>query len=319
MSRKDLFRQEVQEELNFGKMGEVILLPNPKSSVLVYLLFSIFAVIFLFLAFANYNEKQKVAGIVVPDKGIIKVFPKREGVVQDIRVKEGQRIQEGDQIASLVNHVSLEGGDSVQLLQKKNLEAIHQNIETTLANLPKRKQIEFDELSTRHKQSLKEIKLLESQLGILRERVKLLKTRTTQLKTLQASALISTHEFEQSKDRLLSLQQLQKQKEEDILAKKTVVHSLASTIENLDYKYDELKVTQEKELSGVASQIAEISAGYSRIVKAPISGRVATVQGSLGHRITNQKPLVTLLPDDSLWEAHLYVPSRAIGKVEVGK
>ena len=57
--------------------------------------------------------------------------------------------------------------------------------------------------------------------------------------------------------------------------------------------------------------------GYE--LRAPVAGRVSTLQAVLGQGVDPAKPLMTLTPRGDALQAELYVPSRAIGFVQPGQ
>ena len=54
-------------------------------------------------------------------------------------------------------------------------------------------------------------------------------------------------------------------------------------------------------------------------ILAPVSGTVSALQAILGASVGAQQTLLSLLPEGSSLEAHLFVPTRAIGFIEVGQ
>ena len=55
------------------------------------------------------------------------------------------------------------------------------------------------------------------------------------------------------------------------------------------------------------------------VVRAPIAGRVSSLQASVGQAADPQRLQLQIVPDGSALQAELFVPSRAIGFVEAGQ
>jgi membrane fusion protein len=54
-------------------------------------------------------------------------------------------------------------------------------------------------------------------------------------------------------------------------------------------------------------------------INAPISGKVTALRAIVGASVGTQLPLLTMLPAGGKLEAHLFVPTRAIGFAEIGQ
>ncbi|MGZ9042703.1 MAG: HlyD family efflux transporter periplasmic adaptor subunit, partial [Allosphingosinicella sp.] len=72
-------------------------------------------------------------------------------------------------------------------------------------------------------------------------------------------------------------------------------------------------------LADVEQRKMEVTAQGSEVVRAPVAGRVAAVQTTLGGTVDPSRPVLTLMPKGSELRAELYVASRAIGFVSIGQ
>jgi membrane fusion protein len=73
------------------------------------------------------------------------------------------------------------------------------------------------------------------------------------------------------------------------------------------------------ELSETDQRIAEIKGRRAFVIRAPNAGRVATLLASVGRRADPQYLQLEIVPADSVLEAELFVPTRAIGFVRPGQ
>jgi membrane fusion protein len=55
------------------------------------------------------------------------------------------------------------------------------------------------------------------------------------------------------------------------------------------------------------------------VVRAPIAGRISTLQAALGRSIDPRQSQLSILPQDSVLQAELFVPTQAIGFVRPGQ
>jgi len=63
----------------------------------------------------------------------------------------------------------------------------------------------------------------------------------------------------------------------------------------------------------------ELEGNESYAIKAPINGRVTSVQVHPGQSVSQQKSLLTIIPLDTVLYAELFLPSRAIGFIREGQ
>lgn len=93
--RDTLFRREVFEHKQNKVFGNVVLVTPITFSMWCIAISATAIAIILFLYFAHYTKKQEVLGILVPDKGIINLYPKKTGIVIQKYINHGDRVKEG--------------------------------------------------------------------------------------------------------------------------------------------------------------------------------------------------------------------------------
>jgi membrane fusion protein len=98
--------------------------------------------------------------------------------------------------------------------------------------------------------------------------------------------------------------------------------SLTETRFNLDqlqFAQAEKIQSLHNELSAVEQRIAEVNGRQAYIVRAPIAGSISLLQTSVGQPADPQRLAMEIVPSGSPLEADLFIPTRAIGFVEVGQ
>ena len=73
------------------------------------------------------------------------------------------------------------------------------------------------------------------------------------------------------------------------------------------------------ELATTEQRIAEISGRRAYVIRAPVDGRIATLQATIGQFADPRQPQMEIIPSESVLQAELFVPTRAIGFVEPGQ
>jgi membrane fusion protein len=73
------------------------------------------------------------------------------------------------------------------------------------------------------------------------------------------------------------------------------------------------------ELSAAEQRMAEIKGRGAYVIRAPSSGRVSTLQATAGQNADPQRLQLEIIPEDSVLQAELFLPARAVGFVETGQ
>ena len=92
----DLFRPEAMVAQQAGFLGEVVLIRPVSFTVFSVFAVAIAAIIVAFFIWGSYTKRSTVAGQLVPDTGLIKVYARQSGIVLQNRVVEGQAVKRGD-------------------------------------------------------------------------------------------------------------------------------------------------------------------------------------------------------------------------------
>jgi membrane fusion protein len=73
------------------------------------------------------------------------------------------------------------------------------------------------------------------------------------------------------------------------------------------------------ELSATEQRMTEIKGRRAYVIRAPASGRVSTLQATVGQNADPQRLQLEIIPEHAAMQAELFVPARAIGFVKPGQ
>jgi membrane fusion protein len=73
------------------------------------------------------------------------------------------------------------------------------------------------------------------------------------------------------------------------------------------------------QLATTEQRMTEISGRRAYIIRAPATGHVSTLQATVGQFADSRRPQMEIVPNDSILQAELFVPARAIGFVRPGQ
>jgi membrane fusion protein len=81
---------------------------------------------------------------------------------------------------------------------------------------------------------------------------------------------------------------------------------------------EKIQQLQDEQL-GSEQRIAEMEGGRAYIVRAPVAGRVSSLQATVGQAADSRQSVLAILPGDGVLQAELFVPTRAAGFIRPGQ
>ncbi len=311
-----LFRHEVLAERKTQWLGAVLLEPRISHKISMIVSVCAAAAIIGILFFGSYTRKERISGWLMPEKGIVRVLPPQAGVVQSIKVKEGEKVSKGDPLLVLSSDVQSEAlGATVQevvrqLVGRRDNLILQKQTEERLSGQ------QSNELEMRLLALNSENALLADEVELQRRRMSLsgeaLVRANTLLKrgiitkagrgTIEAENLDQTAK-QQSLERALS------QLRREISAAQTLQRTLP---DQLDIKTAAIS----REVGELEQQIAEAEARRGSVITAPQDGTVTGIQTEPGGSATTGVPLMSIVPKDTVLQAQLFSPSRAMGFIK---
>ncbi|CAG18683.1 hypothetical protein [Photobacterium profundum] len=147
-----MFRKEVHEAEKQKLFGSVILIQPVSIYAICASLFITFVIILIFLSQANYSRKESVKGYLLPKSGVVKVFSNRIGVIENLYVKEGTLIQQGDALLKIKNSQSLATGIELSTALSSELSKQIKSLETEYVATTDLNQEDIARMSNQYKQ-----------------------------------------------------------------------------------------------------------------------------------------------------------------------
>ncbi|NCP14637.1 MAG: HlyD family efflux transporter periplasmic adaptor subunit [Sphingomonadales bacterium] len=283
------------------------------------LFFVIVVIASLFLSLAGYSRIETVGGLIAPEGGIAQIVPTRAGIIANLSVEAGQRVGSRAALAIITTEESLAGGaaSSAQILESLN--AQEQGL---------RRQEEQISAAANAERARLEARILgfEAEVSGLRNRIRvqdgLVKSARDEL---EAARGIAERGFISRRDIL--------QREEVWLGREQQLSLLRQTLAMQQAAIGEASAAMRQTSASSGAQIAALAGQRSDIaqrrtgaaasrayrLEAPVAGTVTALTARVGQAVSPQAPIMAILPDGSELRAELYVPSNAIGFLEVGQ
>jgi membrane fusion protein len=314
-----MFRSEaIAHQRDPLRASEAFPIP-PTPATLTWLLAALVGAGIAFLAGGDYARKETVSGFLAPTAGVSKVFPPRGGLIIAVDVSEGQVVEAGTPLLTVqVGQDDGQGSDvdsAVRQTLARQRTAVVEQIEL------QKKQAAADErrLRDRLDGASSEITSLLEQLALQRARSQVAEEQVTAVGGLVKQGYISVIEFERRQDNFL----LQKQSEATLGAQLAEKQNEATQERDALTELPGQLATKLSTLRGseaeLEGRLAEIAGRHAYEIRAPVPGRVSALQARVGFMADPTIPQLAIVPSESVLEAKLLVPARAIGFVATGQ
>jgi len=319
-ARPALFRQEAIDFLHQRhSWGEVVSLQPISSTILSWTLAGLVVLILCFLSIAQYARKETVIGYLTPTFGTAKIFVPQQGFIKELQVKEGQEVAEGDPLLTVVTSQITADGDDVNATVLAALAQQRDVVERQIAAEERRTASEHDRLASAIKGNEGEIAQLEDQREIQNERLKLSENFVSTGATLAANGALPAIELKRREQAALEQKQNVVSIDQQITARRSQLTDTQHTLEQLPTVAAERIRVLRGDLSWIEQRVAEVDGRRAYVIKAPTSGRVSTLQATVGQIADPRHMQLEIIPLDSTLQAALFFPTRAFGFVRPGQ
>ena len=315
MSR--LFRPEAVEHKN-KRLHGVVILANTWSYTALTAFFCCIVIALVVFAFTHgFTRKETVSGVVVPDRGVIRLAAPQSGVVTRIQAKEGDLLQVGDPVFVLTSERTSAKGDTQA--------AINEALSSRMAHLSKELEQQGIQSSNKGQEiaqrldNLKaSLKQLDAELALQRRKTEIVRGLSASLSSLAADGSVAQNTASQKAAELIEQEARTSAIEGQRLGVQRDIAALVAMRSDLPLQSGRDASMLKRGIEELKQQASESEAKRQLVVRADESGRLAGIVVDQGQAVSIEQRLASLLPKDSKLEAELYVPTRAAGFVRPG-
>ena len=312
-----MFRKEAIEFQRQRLKGEISLAQPLSIHITISTIVLSFLLIVVFLTTSQYARKETVKGYLIPNKGVIKVYPLQVGTLDTLNVKDGDYVNKGDVLAKLVvSRTQLNGIDlseNVISILEKQIELLERDLVETKSLTKveyKALQEKINELDNSINSANKQVALADKKLKIHMDEYNIYK--------------------ELSKKQFISKLDIQKKEQEFILSQEVLEDAKINRFSLISQRNDvirnlkshphetEIKITQIiRSQSEIERQLYETQNNYSFSIVAKESGIVSAIVSKEGELLTTNRPLLSIIPNNAELVAELLLPSRSAGFIKI--
>jgi membrane fusion protein len=314
-----LFRPEVFRRRVDSEFGEALQIVPPTQLGLSRFLVAVVVLVIIYVSFAGYSRKETVSGLIVPSRGIIRVTAPRAGTVTEVMVADGEVVSEDQVLFSVMTEetsASGTGADTAILEETKQQKAI---IEGQLANEGAQSQAEKSRLEAQLQQTAAVVVQLENQRKFQRRRATAARALFDRIAPSLDKGLITAYEYANRQQTALTEEQNLAALDERLSQMHGDMEQTRLRLERLPIEEADRRATLRRSIAEVAQRTAEIEGRRRYIVRAPVSGRVTSLQIMVGRTVDSRLPQMSIVPMDDQFRAELFVPARSIGFIQPGQ
>jgi len=320
MSTRQLFRQEaVDFQRARQQWGDVAALQPLSTKILTWFLAGVVAALIAFALFAGYVRKETAIGYLTPTSGTAKIFVPRNGTIRQVHVEDGATVQEGQPLLTIDTDQIASDGTDVNVSLLDMLLAQKQILSKNVEAEEKRAGSEGERLSAVAAGLEAEISQLRAQLKLQNDRLEVANSDLNAGQQLHTKGYMTTVDLRRRQMAALEQQQVLSTLDQQIAAKQNQLIETRSTLSQLPTVMAQKVQVLRNDLSAADQRIAEIQGRRAYVIRAPVAGRVSTLQATVGQNAHPQRLQLEIIPEEAALQAELFITARAIGFVEPGQ
>lgn len=314
----NLFRQQAQQAQRTSVLGEIVLVRPVSFGFLTVAAVCMALALAALFAFGTYTRRTTVEGVVTPNTGLVKVYVQQAGIVLAKRVVEGQRVARGAVLYTVSNDLqsAAEGRTQAALIEqaRQRKQSLLQEIDKTRVL----QQTERETLQAKIASQRGALTGIDEQIESQRVRTSLAADGAARYDRLLAQDYISKDQAQQRQADLLDQQSKLNGLRRDRAGTAQALREAVDELAGLGLQQQNRLSQIDRSVIDVDQSLIESEARRELVVTAPEAGVVTAVIAEPGQIADGTRPVASIVPDGSVWQAYLFVPSAAVGFVHVG-
>lgn len=314
-----LFRKEAFDSRADLRLGRPIALMPLGWKLVAGFVVALVASAVIGLAMGSYSRKERGVGILRPVSGDARILPQQPGTVVRLAVREEQHVSAGDILAVVSTDPAGTTGQSADAQVLASLAADEQSLRRRLAGASS--SLVLDESASRSRVAALVVqqKTAAAAVGSLGERLKLAEEQLNLARPVAEKGYMSGDELRRRQDAVIQGRQALSDAEGQAASLAAQVAEAAATAARAPYVALHDRGDIEDRLQQVIQQRAQLEMRRGYAIRAPLTGKVTTLQVHQGSSVAQQEPLMSIAPEGAELVAEVYLPSRAIGFLAPGQ
>ncbi|MBP6595883.1 MAG: HlyD family efflux transporter periplasmic adaptor subunit [Arenimonas sp.] len=313
-----LFRNEVMQPRQARWLGSIVLGQPLPTWLLTALAGAAAAAVLMFLVFADYTRRTRVTGQLVPSQGMASVTSPVAGILAQVQVMEGQHVLKGDLMAVVETpRATVGAGDTAKAVQAAIAER-QGSVADSYASQRRQLDAQHAGLTKQTAGVRAELAQLASEWATRREQHRLALGTLDRFHDLRERQYVTELQLQQQQSIVLDQQAAMQGLARQSIALRGQLAQLAQAGAELPARRDALDAAEQRDRASLSQESVEASSRAQAVINAPVAGVVGALLGQPGQAVQPGQPLLSLLPATGVLQAHLLVPSRAVGFIAPG-
>ncbi len=313
-----LFRTEVLEHRERDWLGSIQLIRPVSLAVLTVLALVAAVAVGAFLVLGEYTRKARVAGYLVPDRGLIRLMAPQSATVLESHVAEGRSVRRGDVLFVLGVGQATLSGDTQGAVQS-SIAARSSSLRSAVRQRELLEQHQAAALDRQVEDMQRELASMKIETDLQTQRLALAQQAQSQVESLRNDNFVSSAQVRTRAEEVLNVRAQLQALERQRSTRLREIAALQAQRGELPLQAQAARGAIDRDLEALAQQAAETEARRRIVVRAPQDGVVSAVLAEAGQTVTPAVALASLLPAGAKLQAYLYAPSSAVGFVRASQ
>jgi membrane fusion protein len=315
----DLFRGEVLSARRVEWLGSISLqAPRLGWFFFGFGLLVIVALMALLIG-GRYTRHEQVDGALVPSSGLLTLMPVLPGVVEQVLVREGDRVRAGQPLIEISGEQDSAALGDTQSLIAAQLQLKRERLQADLVDQKRLTLLQQQNLQSRLAALQAQMVQLDDQVTSETQRAKSALALYKEWSNYVSNGVVSRLQWLQQHDTVLQIQSQIKELQEHHFQLQEQVVELQGQLEQLPATSASKLNEIDRQLADVAQSLSQNAAQRAIVLRAPADGTVVNILVHPGQSVTAQQSTLTVLPMTSVLLAELWVPPQAIGFIHAGE
>ncbi|RRD90913.1 HlyD family secretion protein [Conchiformibius steedae] len=309
------FRKEFLEAQKHQSSASIVLL-QPFPSILITAFFvSIALGIILFLYLGSYTNRTTVEGQLLPVSGLVRVYAPSSGIITAKNVQDGDLVKKNSPLFTLSTTRFNHSGD-VQSKIQSEAELKRNLLSQEYQRLKRLHQTELNNLNNSIYHLQTQLINIQRQINSQYQKIALSVKLVKKYQNLVNQDAASNQELTAYESDLLDQQShLDALKREESLLQQQLKEQ-KNNLDSLPIKQKTELSQLERAIATIDQEILDLSSRQEQIIRASKAGYITTSNVEIGEYVDPNRLLLSIIPKETVLQASLYVPSRAIGFIK---
>jgi membrane fusion protein len=253
-----------------------------------------------------------VLGVIVPDRGLLRLPSPAVGTVVERRVSEGDPVRAGDVLFVVSVDKSTLKGDAQSAVQG-SLDARQRSLQEARAQSQALEREQVAALTRQIEDMRRELQQMDGEAELQQQRLALALKAQARLESLQAENFVSSAHVQTRAEEVLGLRAQVVALARQRTAHQREIAALEALRREKPLQAQSQRGTIDRDLAELAQESAQSDALQRIVVRAPQTGVVTAVLAAPGDSVSPAAALASLLPEGARMQAELFAPSSAVG------